>query len=158
MQVRDARVIRLIEQIGEHYRSNISNRFIRPALLQLPLDKIAWDQIEILTEKSEQFSYQGCHLDELYRQIAGAARFVALSRRELSSGLRHRLGNVQSNADKVLREMAINNFNSNLQVFADMLNELYVLLVELDKADSQGKKPLYLQLPELADIGLHLVG
>ena len=54
--------------------------------------------------------------------------------------------------------MAINNFNSNLQVFADMLNELYVLLVELDKADSQGKKPLYLQLPELADIGLHLVG
>ncbi|MDR0876993.1 MAG: hypothetical protein LBN21_02985 [Treponema sp.] len=158
MQVRDAQVVRLIERIGEHYRTNISNRYIRPALLQLPLEKQSWDQIEVLTEKFEQFRYQGFHLDELYRQISAAARFVALTRRELAPSLRNRLGGGGGGPDKVLRDMAVNNFGSNLQLFADLLNELYVSLVELDKADSKGHKPLYLQIPELQDIGRQLVG
>jgi hypothetical protein len=159
MQVRDAQVVRLIERIGEHYRSNISNRYIRPALLQLPLEKQSWDLIEILTEKIEQYRYQGFHLDELYRQIAAAARFVALTRRELVPTLRNRLsGGGNSGSDKVLREMAVNNFGSNLQLFADLVNELYVNLVELDKIDAKGRRPLYLQIPELQDIGRMLVG
>jgi hypothetical protein len=158
MQVRDAQIIRLIERIGEHYRTNISNRYIRPALLQLPLEKQAWDMIEILTEKIEQFRYQGFHLDELYRQIAAVARFVALTRRELVPGLRNRLSSSGSPADKVFRDMAVNNFGSNLQLFADLVNELYVNLVELDKLDSKGHRPLYLQIPELQDIGRMLVG
>jgi hypothetical protein len=159
MQVRDAHVIRLIERIGEHYRGNISNRYIRPALLQLPLEKQSWDLIEILTEKIEQYRYQGFHLDELYRQIAAAARFVALTRRELVPTLRNRLsGGGNSGSDKVLREMAVNNFGSNLQLFADLVNELYVNLVELDKLDAKGRRPLYLQIPELQDIGRMLVG
>jgi hypothetical protein len=159
MQVRDAQIIRLIERIGEHYRTNISNRYIRPALLQLPLEKQSWDLIEILTEKIEQYRYQGFHLDELYRQIAAAARFVSLTRRELAPTLRNRLsGGSNSGADKVLRDMAVNNFGSNLQLFADLVNELYVNLVELDKLDAKGRRPLYLQIPELQDIGRMLVG
>jgi hypothetical protein len=159
LQVRDAQIIRLIERIGEHYRTNISNRFIRPALLQLPLDKMTWDLIEVLTEKIEQYRYQGFHLDELYRQIAAAARFVALTRRELVPSIRNRLGRGSSSGpDKVLRDMAVNNFGSNLQLLADLLNELYVNLVELDKMDSKGHRPLYLQMPELGDIGRQLVG
>ncbi|HCC37274.1 MAG TPA: hypothetical protein DEQ14_06460 [Treponema sp.] len=159
MQVRDAQILRLIERLGEHYRANISNRFIRPALLQLPLDRITWDQIEILTEKIEQFRYQGFHMDELYRQIAAAARFVSLTRRELIPGLRNRLGgNSLGGSDRVLRDMAVNNFGSNLQLFADLLNELYVKLVELDRLSAGGRKPLYLQMPELSDIGRQLVG
>jgi hypothetical protein len=152
-------VIRLIEQIGDHYRTNISNRFIRPALLQLPLDKMNWDQIEVLTEKIEQFRYQGFHLDDLYRQIAAAARFVSITRRELVPSLRVRLGGSTSgNADRVFREMAVNNFGSNLQLFADLLNELFLKLVELDKEASKDRKPLYSQIPELSDIGQQLVG
>jgi hypothetical protein len=158
MQVRDAQVIRLIERIGEHYRTNISNRFIRPALLQLPLEKQAWDLIEILTEKIEQYRYQGFYLEDLYRQIAAAARFVALTRRELAPSLRNRLGGGSGGPDRVLRDMAVNNFSSNLQLFADLLNELYINLVELDKINSKGHRPLYLQIPELQDIGRMLVG
>ena len=158
MQVRDAIIIRLIERIGEHYRTNISNRFIRPALLQLPLEKQSWDLIEILTEKAEQFRYQGFHLDELYRQIVAAARFVSLTRRELVPSLRNRLSGAGAGPDKVLRDMAIHNFASNLQVFADLVNELYVKLVELDKQDAKGKRPLYMSIPELQDIGRMLVG
>jgi len=158
VQIRDAQVVRLIEQISAHYRTNISNRFIRPALLQLPIDKTTWDQIDVLTEKLEQFRYQGFHLDELYRQISAAARFVAVARREFVPSLRNRLGSSQTGVDRVLREMAVNNFGSNLQLFADLLNELFVKLVEMDKLDSKGRKPLYMQIPELSDIGRQLVG
>lgn len=157
-QVRDAHIIRLVERIGEHYRANISNRFIRPALLQLPIEKSAWDLIEVLTEKIEMYRYQGFHLDELYRQIIAAARFVSVTRRDMVPSLRNRLSSNRTGSDRVLQDMAVNNFGSNLQVFADLVNELYVNLVELDKANAKGRRPLYMAIPELQDIGRMLVG
>ena len=158
MLVREGNVVRLIERISEHYKANISNRFIRPALLNLPLEKQCWDAIETLTEKIEQYRYQGFQLDELYRQINASARFVSITRRELIPSIRSRFSGVTSGPDKVLRDMAVNNFASNLQVFADLLNELYVKLVELDKAAAKGRRPFYLSMPELQDIGRLLVG
>jgi len=158
LQIRDAQIIRLIERIGEHYRTNISNRFIRPTLLTIPLEKQSWDQIETLTEKIEQYRYQGFHLDELYRQILAAARFVSVIRRDLVPSLRNRLAMSSTGPDKVLRDMAVNNFASNLQVFADLVNELYILLVELDKNEAKGRRPLYMSIPELNDVGRMLVG
>ena len=155
--IRDAQIIRLVERIGEHYRTNISNRFIRPALLQLPMEKQAWDHIETLTEKIEQYRYQGFHLDELYRQILAAARFVSIVRRDLIHNLRNRLSG-SSGPDKVLKDMAVNNFGSNLQLFADLLNELYVCLVEIDKNSAKGRRPIYMSIPELQDVGRLLVG
>ena len=161
MSIRDANIIRLIERLSEHYKSNISNRFIRPALLQLPMEKQAWDLIESLTEKIEQYRYQGYHLDELYRQIAACARFVAVARRDLVPSLRTRLSsgvNASTGPDKVLKDMAVNNFASNLQLFADIVNELFLKLVEFDKVQAKGKRPVYMNLPELSDIGRLLVG
>jgi hypothetical protein len=72
--------------------------------------------------------------------------------------LRNRISGVASGPDKVLRDMAVNNFASNLKVLADLLNELYVKLVELDKADAKGHRPAYLSIPELEDIGQMLIG
>ena len=155
MRVSDAGITRLIERIGEHYRSNISNRFIRPSLLQLPLDNQSWDLIDELTEKPPS---QALHLDELYREIVAAAHFVAIVRRELPS-IRSRVGRSDpASPDRVLREMAVNNFASNLQVFADLVNELFIKLVETDKAEARGRMPLHARMPELSDIGRLLVG
>jgi hypothetical protein len=158
LQVKDAHIIRLIERLGEHYRSNISNRFIRPTLLTLPMEKQSWDLIETLTEKIEQYRYQGFHLDELYQQSIAAARFVSVSRRDLVPTLRNRLAGNGPGPDKVLRDMAANNFASNLQLFADLLNELYVCLVEMDKTQAKGRRPLYASVPELSDVGRMLIG
>ena len=157
--VKDEYVMRLIERISNHYRTNISNHFIRPALMQIVLDKSTWDQLEFLTEKSGQFRYHGYHLDELYRHVAAAARFAYTVRRDLAPSLRHRLSNnTMSGADRVLRDMAINNFDFNLRLFADLLYDLYVKLAEYDVAVSRGRRPLYQQIPELADIGDLLIG
>jgi len=54
--------------------------------------------------------------------------------------------------------MAVNNFASNLQLFADLVNELYVCLVEVDKESSKGRRPTYLSIPELNDVGRMLIG
>jgi hypothetical protein len=159
MQIQDARIIRLIERIGEHYRSNIANRFIRPALLQLQIDNQAWNLIEILMERGDQFRYQGYELDELYRQLAASADLVFQARTNLIPGIRNRQSiAAMTGPDKVLRDMAVNNFASNLQVLADLLNELFVLLVEVDKVQARGHKPLYAQMPEVADLGQRLIG
>ena len=126
MQISDSGIIRLIERIGEHYRSNISNRYIRPALLQLPFDNQSWDMLDNLTEKPPTMAL---HLDELYREIVAAAHFVAVVRREMPA-IRSRVSRPDSSSsDRVLREMAVNNFASNLQVFADLLNELFITSV-----------------------------
>ena len=151
-RIKDTMVIRLIEQIGKHYQANISNRFIRPLLLQLQLDKNTWDQIELLTEKAEMFSYQGFHLDELYRQIVACARFIEVARSGLIPNIRSKLAAVPSGSDKILREMAASNFVSNLQVFSDLLNELYVNLINLDKQSANKKPPVYTQVPELSSV------
>jgi hypothetical protein len=157
MQIQDLQIIRLIERIGEHYRSNIANRFLRPVLLQLPIDNQAWELIEILMERGDQFR-QGYELLELYHQLAAATDFVYIARRNMAMGVRVRQsGGVVTGPDKILRDMAVNNFGSNIQVLADLLNELYVLLVEVDKAAARGRMPLYSQVPELADIGRRLV-
>jgi len=145
--------------IGEHYRTNISNRFLRPLLLQLQLDKNTWDQIELLTEKAELFRFQGFHFDELYRQIFACARFVEAARNNMIPSLRARLNAVAGGPDKILRDMAASNFGSNLQVFADLLNDLYLSLVELDKKSTPpGHQPNYAMIQELSNVGRLLVG
>ena len=155
MPIQDASIVRLIERIGEHFRSNISNRFIRPALLQLPIDNQSWDLLDDLTEKPLGQTF---HLDELYREIMAAAHFVSVARRE-EAALRNRISRSDpSSSDRVLREMAKNNFASNLQVFADLVNELFVKLVETDKVLAKGRMTVHAQMPELANVGRLLVG
>jgi hypothetical protein len=111
--------------------------------------------MEDLTEKAPS---QAVHLDELYREIVAAAHFVSVVRRDLPS-IRSRVSRSDpSSPDRVLREMAVNNFASNLQVFADLVNELFVKLVEFDKAAAKGHMPLHVRMPELGNIGRLLVG
>jgi hypothetical protein len=49
--------------------------------------------------------------------------------------------------------MAINNFSANLGVLSDMVHELYVKVVESDKKDHAGQKPIFERMPELKEIG-----
>ena len=154
-QITDESVVRLIKQLVDHYRTNISNRFIRPVLLQIQFDDVLWNQIESLTERFDQLGYQGYDIEELYRQIAALTSFVDAVRREVAPTLRYRIGNnFTDKTDKVLRDMTINNFSANLQVFAGFIYELYTKLVELDTAAAKGKRkgPIYKQHAELDDI------
>lgn len=161
-QTKDEQVLSLIESIGQHFRTNLGNRYVRNAFSVLPLDAKDWSLIESVTEKPEYYHYQGYHLDELYERILSLARFVFHARRELQPQLRARLSTYSSGPgplgnDKVLRDMAVNNFGANLSILADLVNELYERVVQLDDASSRGKKPVYATMRELDDIGGYLV-
>jgi hypothetical protein len=153
VSITDESVIRLVKQLVDHYHTNISNRFIRPVLLQVQFDDMLWHQIESLTERFDQLGYQGHYIEDLYRQISALAKFIEAVRREVAPILRYRIGNnFTDKTDKVLRDMAIHNFSSNLQVFAELIYELYTKLVEIDTATAKGKTPVYKQFIELDDI------
>jgi hypothetical protein len=49
--------------------------------------------------------------------------------------------------------MAASNLGSNLHVFADLLNETYVCLMEIDKKSCGKNPPVYTQVRELQGIG-----
>lgn len=157
MQVKDAEIFSLIETIGQHYRNNIGNRFLRRALSALVLEPGTWNLIELLTEKAENYRYQGFHIDELYQQIVAIARFIFETRKDILPNIRHLAGPANTDADKVYREMAINNFEANLRILSDYVNELYVKSVTIDKANAKGKPASYTRMPELAELGRYLV-
>jgi hypothetical protein len=152
-KITDESVSRMVKQIVYHYQTNISNRFIRPVLLQIPFDDVLWNQIESITEKSDLLGYKGYSIDELYRHIAALGKFVYAVRQEVAPTLKYRIiNNNMDKMDKVLRDMAISNFSSNLQVFAELIYELYNKLVEIDIAATKGKRPVYKQYDDLLDI------
>ncbi|HTX72809.1 MAG TPA: hypothetical protein VMC79_08270 [Rectinemataceae bacterium] len=162
MQVKNPEVFSVIESIGDHYRTNISNRFTHRALSSMSLDPGTWNLIEELTEKSENYRYQGYHFDELYGQILAAARFIYQAKRQVLPNLRYLAGGASAGSqgvesDRVFREMAINNFGPNLKILADKLNELYVKVAALDKDAAGQKAPVYTTIPELREIGRYLI-
>lgn len=158
MQIKTPEVYSMIEAIGHHYKNNISNRFTRGALSLLVLDNATWNQIEELTEKSDNYRYQGYHLDELYGLILAMARFIAAARKQGTQTLRYGSIDKLNAQDRVLRDMVVNNFASNLNILADSVNRLYVKVVEIDKEAAAGRQPVYTRFPELGELGRYLVG
>lgn len=158
MQIKTPEVYSMIEAIGHHFKNNISNRFTRGALSMLVIDNATWNQIEELTEKSDNYRYQGYHIDELYGLILAMARFVSAARKQGSQILRYGSVDKLTAQDRVLRDMVVNNFGSNLNILADSVNRLYVKIVEIDKANAVGRQPVYTRFPELGELGRYLVG
>jgi len=161
MQLKNPEIFAIIEKIGEHYRANISNRFTRRALSTMTLDPGNWNLIEDLTEKFEDYRYQGYHLDELYSQILALARFIYQARKQIAPNLRMLAGTGSpdrvSESDRIFKDMAVNNFTSNLKILADRLNELYVKVAAIDKEMAGTKPATYSRIPELREIGRYLV-
>lgn len=157
MPIKDSDVVKIIEKISEHYKNNISNRFIRKAFTVMNLSQSMWTQLERLTEKSDFYAVQGYEYEDLYEQILAAANFIHQAKIDVLPNLRSLAGSSLKDTprDKVLREMAVKNFNSNLPIFADMINELYIKVTEIDKA--QNKKCIFEKIPELKTLGQLLV-
>lgn len=163
MQIKDAAVLSLVEQIADHYKRNISNRFLRPALLRVQLEQHDMELIESVTEKSEYYRLQGYHPDELYDRIVALAEFIYHARKDVGPNLRNLLSSqngkvlVATGNERVLRDLSVNNFQSNLSILADLVNKLYVMVVQIDENSSRGTTPVYRTVPRLKEIGKLLV-
>ncbi len=157
MPVKDPDVYRIVEKIGDHYQTNVSNRFIRKSLLILELAQAEWDRLENLTQKNDYYKQQGFTFDELYEMVLAAAHFIHEARKKMLPNIRGMLAHGATDQDRVLRDMAAQNFGVNLEILSDLVNELYLKTTSLDKAAHEKKRPVYERIPELKDLGKFLV-
>jgi len=155
--VKDPDIFRIVEKIGDHFLNNVSNRFIRKALMILELQQAEWDRLENLTAKSEYYKQQGFQFDELYEMVLAAARFIYQARMKMLPNIRGMLAQGSTEQDRVLRDMAAQNFGVNLEILSDLINELYMKTTNLDRAAHEKKRPVYERIPELKDLGKLLV-
>jgi hypothetical protein len=165
MLVKDTDIANIIAKINEHFKNNITNRFLRKALLVMEVPQSIWDRLDGLQEKVAYGKVDGYQLQELYEIIISAATFIHKAKKDILPRLKSLVaGNVglakdgkEPESDKILREMAISNFSSNLGIFADMVNELYVKSIALDKEANKNKHCIFEKIPELKQIGQYLV-
>jgi hypothetical protein len=161
-QIKDNETLTLIERIADHFNNNLYNRYLRQAYTAMTLDQHAWTLIENLIDKSDYYKLQGYHYDELYDRVLALARFVYHSRREIQPHLRsilQRAGGPSGGSpnERILREMAVNNFASNLNLLSDLTNKLFSRVAELDEEDHKNDRPVYRRIPEVQEIGRYLV-
>jgi hypothetical protein len=166
MSVKEPEIFKIIDKIKEHFNTNIVNRFVRKALLTMQVTKSTWDILDTLKEKADYHKIQGYQFDELYDIIIAAATFIYHARKEVMPNLKSRLIGGPKTVfskeksgqadDRVLTEMAINNFPVNLKIFSDMINMLYMKTVEIDKNENK-QRPVYERIPELKQLGEFLV-
>ena len=159
MSIKNTQIFSIIDRISEHYHQNIANRYIRKAFSELTIDSDTWEKIGKLTESSEYSRLQGYSYNELYENIYAMAVFIKKVRNEVGTNLRFMLGGNQvSGNEKLLMDMAIINFDANLGLLADMVNELYMKTIELDREEAKGRAPIYTRIAELGNIGKMLIG
>lgn len=162
MQVKDDELFRIMERLGTHYKTNINNRVMRKALLRMDLNNMTWDRIERLTEVTDLQRSEGYSFHELYEQVLAMAFFIDYANHRLLPNIKQLMmhdeellakHSASGPTDKVLREMAIKNFGPNLGILSDIVNELYVRTVALDKQMAGGKTPVYATMPDLKQLG-----
>ena len=154
MGVMDQDLFAIIEKIANHYDKNICNQYIRPELRNLTLPRGDWDMIDELTGMPEHRKQQGYMFRELYERIMALARFIKLTKTDISPRLKSIFsGRVSTNQDDIYRTMAVNNLDANLGILSDMVHELYMKTVELDKQSHSVKDPVYKRITELSELG-----
>ncbi len=158
MAAKNTQIINIVERISEHYKQNIGNRYLRKAFNDITIEKGAWEKIEKITEISDYERMQGYSFAELYDGIYNLAVFIRKVRKDVAPNLRFILGSSRASGnEKLLMDMAICNFNDNLGILADMVNELYMKTIEMDKLEAKGRMPVYSRMSELQEVGKLLV-
>ena len=168
MPIKDPDVYKIVERISDHYQKNIANRFVRKALMVLDLQPSEWERIEGLTEGLEYHRAQGYQFDEIYEMILAAGHFLYEARQRIVPNLRSLISATggptlsgralpAGNQERVLRDMAMQNFPVNLGILNDLVNELYVKTAALDRAAAGKRRPVYERITELKDLGRYLV-
>lgn len=156
MQIRDPDIYALIQKIGEHFNSNISNRYIRPVLMSIQVDSENGINIAALTERYEQYRYQGYQLSDLYHQIFALSWFCFRIRHTVLNDLKNQVfqkdAGPRTGQDRVFRDMAIFNFPANLQVLIGLLVELYNKAVAEDQRINVGKRLIKDSIPDLKNL------
>ncbi|MBN2735714.1 MAG: hypothetical protein JXR70_01955 [Spirochaetales bacterium] len=165
MQIKDSDIFTLIEKINDHYKNNINNRFLRKALLMMTISQSTLDRIDGIDDRMSYARHEGFRFQEIYDFILASASFVSSAKKEIAPRLKSLVSGtsvsgrteLKSEGDKILQNMAVSNFSSNLGILADMINELYLKTVATDRKMHENKNCEFEKNPELKNVGQLLI-
>ena len=153
MIVKSYEILNLIEKLTTHYKILESNRLIRNTLNDVEVGYSYRHYFEVLINFSEESRQDGYRLDDLYMGIIGLAQFIYQARTVAEPRAKSIVGRSGAIQDR----MAVDNMANNLNIMADMANDLYVRTVALDKESESKRRPsLYNTIKELKDVGMLL--
>ncbi|OQY35651.1 MAG: hypothetical protein B6241_00220 [Spirochaetaceae bacterium 4572_59] len=157
MPIFDYEVFDKLDELKKQYESNMSNSFIRSALISLDLPYEIRSGIEGITDKLDYYKQQGYRFEEIYNGIYGMALFIYRARMEIVPYLKNSPSlSAVSASEKILASMAADNLKANLNILADRLNELYLCVVRIDVDSHKVKQPVYKRIPQLDKLGQFL--
>ena len=163
MTVKDSDLLNLIDKINSHFKQNINNRFLRKAFMLMEISQNTWEILEGIEEKAPARKMMGYQFEEIYDIVIAGATFIHNAKHDIQPRLKSLLeGNISKGEiggpnDRILRDMAVSNFNSNLSIFTDQINELYMKTVNYDRGVHKNKNCIYEKIKELKQIGQLLV-
>lgn len=153
MTTLDPGIVRLIEELSNHYKINIDNKHTRGLLYSLTLEKGDWDKIASLTEMSGNAAGHNISFTDLYDRICAMARFVSKAYSEALPQVRAMSSKKTGGGpDDLLRSMSMNNFKPNLDVLADLSNGLFEQTKEIDAAEHENTTPEFAGISDVQDI------
>ncbi len=89
--------------------------------------------------------------------VLASAHFIHEARAKMLPNLKAMLAQGSTDQERVLRDMAAQNFPVNLAILSDLINELYLKVTALDRAAHEKKRPVDERITELKDLGRLLV-
>lgn len=156
MDFEDKEIYTLIEKIGVHYNQNIANRYIRPVLGAVLAESEFSGDCTALTERFEQYQYQGYYLDDLYRQILALYKLCEKIEKISLPDLRNQAAGVMkgisSEREKVIRDIAVNNLPYNISLLKEMLTALFTKAKQEDSRMNNGIPVVMNTIPGIADL------
>ncbi len=161
MAVQDSVVMDLLKGLAAQYNENVNSRFLRQKISNLPVDGKALSLINSLADHPEDYSYRGMMLEELYDYIYAFAVFISGCEEHLVPHLKEYLKNSgeilrrsgsTNPHEKIIMEMAINNFPHNLEVLKDITVKLYRRVLQLDVDSHRVKPTVITRRPEVRSL------
>ena len=158
MAFRDVQVYALIDQIREHYHTNLFNHHFRLAFSKLNMTAQLWERIDTAMDSSMHDKAVGYSFREVYELIHAMAVLVHKLRNQVGPDLRAIMGadgfrdGAPPKRDTVLRDMAISNFPANVDILANLTYDLYIRVLLLDKEGHKMKPPVYTRMREISEV------
>lgn len=156
MDFEDKDIYALIEKIGVHYNQNVANRYIRPVLGAVLAESEFSGDCTALTERFEQYQYQGYYLDDLYRQILALFKLCEKIEKISLPDLRNQAAGVMkgisSEREKVIRDIAVNNLPYNISILKEMLASLFAKAKQEDSRMNNGTPAVMNTIPGIVDL------
>ncbi|UCB47288.1 MAG: hypothetical protein JSV25_07730 [Spirochaetota bacterium] len=150
MTIKDKNVQNVIDRLREHYNIFFSNQFVKYYLLDSKIPRSVWMHIEDLMNARQEYQIVGYELETLYEQILSLTSFFQTIKKEVLPRMmdeaQRRMTKMATDS-KILFKMTLDNAPGNLDIFNDLVTELFIAVRDADTQKNGEEKALYMRLP-----------